>query len=47
VHGVHLVTLSDHHGSERHVGLMQRDRRVGHHLAGQAGHPHKIDDQLI
>jgi hypothetical protein len=46
-HPVHLVTISDDHSSEGEISLVQRDRRVGHHLTGQPGHPRELGHQLI
>jgi hypothetical protein len=47
VHRVHLVTVSDNQFSTRKIGLVQRDRRIDHHLRGQPDHPREVSHQLI
>jgi len=43
----HTVTVSDDQSSEREIRLVQRDRRIVHHLAGHPGYSRKVGNQLI
>jgi len=42
-----VVTVRDDFSSEREITLMQRDRSIGHHLAGQPDHPRELGNQLV